>query len=816
MNYKLYFFSIAFLLSFYCKAQDIRQPNSSEIKLGLEKLNVTGSVLYIAAHPDDENTRLLAYLSKQLKLRTGYLSLTRGDGGQNLIGTEQAELLGIIRTQELLAARRIDGAEQFFTRANDFGFSKTSEESLEIWGKEKILSDMVWVIRNFKPDVIITRFPEDARAGHGQHSASAILAREAFSAAADAKRFTEQLKYVKPWQAKRIVWNTFNFNVANNTTSTDQLQINVGLYNPLLGKSYGELAAESRTNHKSQGFGSAGQRGDFTEFFSHIAGTEAKTDLFEGIDFSWKRITDKNDLINLIHKVNQDFDNTDPSKSVETLLNIKTLIDNTGIKYKSDEIDALILACTGIWFEMNSLEAQYAVGDSIPVKLQAIARVPKNFPLKISISESLSNQSDINLEPNKLSIINTKIFFREQKIRQPYWLESEFSKGSFEVNNSRNIGLPENNTPFSAQFIVQIGNQKIVMPHPVVYKFTDPVRGEIYQPLVIAPPVMATLSEKAFIFSGDGPKKIQVKLQNFRINSSGMIEPKIPYGWKITPQNARFNFRNKGETETIAFTITPSGKLSNGELVINTIIGDKVYNQSIKEIKYDHIPAQTLFPAAKARLEKLDLKTAGKNLAYISGAGDLVAESLRQIGYEITILSPQQVLTTSLTGFDAIITGVRLYNIEAQAKLIQPKLLEYAHNGGVLLIQYNVNTPLQISNIGPYPFTLTRNRVTEEDAKVTFITPGHSALNYPNKITEKDFDHWVQERGLYFTSDMDRAYTPVLSMNDTGEEPNNGSLLIADYGKGKFVYTSLSFFRQLPAGVPGAYRLFVNLISKQK
>lgn len=815
MNYKLYCFLIIFLVSFYCKAQDSRQTSASEIKLGLEKLNTTGSVLYIAAHPDDENTRLLAYLSKELKVRTGYLSLTRGDGGQNLIGKEQAELLGLIRTQELLAARRADGAEQFFTRANDFGFSKTSKESLEIWDQEKILADMVWIIRNFKPDVIITRFPEDARAGHGQHSASAILARKAFFAAADPNRFPEQLKHVKIWQAKRLVWNTFNFNAANNTTSADQLQINVGLYNRLLGRSYGEIAAESRTNHKSQGFGTASQRGDFTEFFTHVAGIEAKKDLFEGVDLTWKRFAYENMLSNLINKVNQEFDLTNPSKSVGTLLQIKALIDKTGISYKTEQINSLIIACAGIWFEMTSADAQYAVGEAIPAKIQAIARVPANFPLKISVGETLSKQTAILLEPNQFISKTTEIRFRDPKIRQPYWLESEPLKGSFQVKNPFEIGMPEANADFSAEFILSIGDTKINVQRPVMYKFTDPVRGEIYQPLVIAPPVTATFSEKALIFSGNEPKKIEVKLQNFSKSNSGFIQPKVPAGWIVVPEVIKFDFQNKGETRTVEFSISPFGKLSSGTLEMAIIIGDKSYNQGIKEISYEHIPKQTLFPLAAARVESLELKTGGKNIGYIAGAGDLVAESLSQIGYKITILSPHEVLSTNLTGFDAIVTGIRLYNIENEVKTIQPKLLDYVEKGGVLVVQYNVNTPLQLTNIGPFPFTITRSRVTEENAKVSFLAANDALLNYPNKITEKDFDSWVQERGLYFVSDANKAYTSILSMHDSDEEPNSGSLITTNYGQGKFVYTSLSFFRQLPAGVPGAYRLFVNLISKE-
>lgn len=813
MNYGRYLFSILFLLSFFSRAQEINQLNAAEIKSGIQKLNVVGSVLYIAAHPDDENTRLLAYLAKEKKVRTGYLSITRGDGGQNLIGTEQADLLGVIRTQELLAARKIDGAEQFFTRANDFGFSKTSEESLRLWGKEQTLADVVWVIRNFKPDVIITRFPEDSRAGHGHHSASAILAREAFFAAADPKRFPEQFEYVKPWKAERIVWNTFNFNSANNTTSEDQLKINVGLYNALLGKSYGEIAAQSRTNHKSQGFGSANQRGDALEYFTHVAGSIAEADLFKGIDLSWNRFKNVEEISGLLNKTDKEFDETAPYKSVENLLKVKQLLEKTDNKTKLQEAEALILACAGIWFEMNTPEPQYALGDSIPVKLQAIARVPQNFNYKITISESFSKQKDIQLLPNKFVSINSKLLFPAKITSQPYWLQQDHTIGAYVIKNRFDVGSPETKISLSGIFTLKIGNEAIIFVKPVVYKFVDQVRGEVYQPLVIAPPVTATLSDNSFIFT-DTPKKIEIRLQSFRENTSGTIQFEIPEGWKVSPQSIPFSFAKKGSLETKEFTVIPGGKMTDGNLLVNVNVDDQTYNHSIKEIKYEHIPAQTLFPKATARLVKLDLKTSGKKIAYIAGAGDLVAESLKQIGYDVTQLSADQVLKTNLSNFDAIITGVRLYNVNQQVKTVQSKLFEYVYNGGVLLSQYNVNNPLQVENIGPYPFSLTRDRVTEEDAQVKLLAPSHRILNYPNKITEKDFEGWVQERGLYFTSQADKAYTPILSFNDKGEKPNDGSLLVADYGKGKFVYTSLAFFRQLPAGVPGAYRLFVNLISK--
>ncbi|HYK75564.1 MAG TPA: PIG-L family deacetylase [Daejeonella sp.] len=801
-----------FFFSLICKAQTSPELSASEIKLGLEKLNTLGSVLYIAAHPDDENTRLLTYVAKEKKLRTAYLSLTRGDGGQNLIGNEQAELLGLIRTQELLAARRIDGAEQFFTRANDFGFSKTAAETFKIWNKEQILADAVWVIRRFRPDVIITRFPEDARAGHGQHAASAIIAREAFWAAADPARFPEQLKFVQPWQAKRLLWNTFNFG-GTNTTAEDQLKLDAGGYNTLLGKSYGEIAALSRSCHKSQGFGAAKQRGQAIEYFQPVAGQNPKKDLFEDINQSWSRIAGGAEIGHLINQTIQNFTQEDPAKSVPALLNILSKIEKLSDTYwktqKEKEIKALIAASCGLWFESYASESENALGDTvkilsqfinrsnIPVGLKQIAALPQNIALKNGILKTIETSAPAS------------------QITEPYWLAENHPIGMYKVGNPLLIGMPENPEPITVTYTFEIANKSISFDRPVVYKFTDPVRGEVYQPLVIAPPVTASIAENAYIFTNGNARSIQIQLKSFKNGQSGVVEPVLPAGWKADPQKINFNL-NKDAEQSIEFTLTPGENINSGIFSVNIHIGDKIYNRGYKTIMYEHIPAQSIFPLAEARLEKVDLKTDGKRIGYLAGAGDKIPEALKQAGYEVILLKENEILKDNLAGYDAIIAGVRAYNVNKRMKFIQPKLMDYVKNGGTYLVQYNTNTPLITPDIGPYPFQVSRNRVTEEDARVTILAPQHEVLNYPNKISEKDFEGWVQERGLYFTTNPAPQYTALLEMHDQDEAPDKGSLIVADYGKGRFIYTSLSFFRQLPAGVPGAYRLFVNLIAKKR
>lgn len=787
--------------------------NSAEIKLGLKKLSTVGSALYIAAHPDDENTRLLAYLAKEQKVRTGYLSLTRGDGGQNLIGNEQSELLGLIRTQELLEARRTDGAEQFFTRAIDFGFSKNSDETFSIWPKEEILADAVWVIRKFRPDVIITRFPEDARAGHGQHSASAIIAHEAFLAAGNPKRFPEQLKYVEPWQAKRIVWNTFNFG-GTNTTSEDQLKIDVGVYNSLLGKGYGEIAAESRTNHKSQGFGSAPQRGQAFEYFSPIVGEAAKTGLYEGISLNWTRIPGGESIGKMIVQADQNFDTDNPSASVDELVSILTEIEKLKDSYwktqKTKEVKELIAVAAGLWFESYSSQTVHTPGDTIKMRSQVVVQ----SPIPIRLVQINGQAQNTNLANGILKSIESTIL--ATTITGPYWLEEKHLVGTYVIPDIQLVGNPESPDPVQVTFVFNINNKEISYVRPVVYKFTDPVRGEIYQPLVIAPAVTATIADKAYVFSGNTPKTIQVLLKSYRDKSKGTVLPQIPAGWKAEPLKLDFDLPRKGDEKTVQFVITPSENTPHGTFALNINTNGNSYNRGSMLIAYEHIPLQTLFPLAEARLERIDLKTGGKQIGYLAGAGDLIPESLEQIGYQVTSLSETQLLNGNLSEYDAIITGVRAYNVKERLSQIQPKLMEYVKNGGTLLVQYNTNSPLLIQNIGPYPFKISRDRVTDETAKVSFLAKDHPVLSYPNKITEKDFEGWIQERGLYFTTDADPKYSRVLGMNDPGETTKDGSLLVADYGKGRFVYTSLAFFRELPAGIPGAYRLFVNLITRNK
>ncbi len=816
------------LISFQSFSQSQQQLTSSEILQGIKKLNVVGSVLYIAAHPDDENTRLLAYLSKEMKLRTGYLSLTRGDGGQNLVGKEQAELLGMIRTQELLAARRIDGAEQFFSRANDFGYSKNPEETFSVWKKDTILSDMVWIIRNFKPDVIICRFPTTGEGGHGHHTASALLAMEAYSAAADPTRFAWQLRFTETWQVKNIFWNTFNFG-GTNTTSPDQIKVDVGGFNSLLGKSYGEIAAESRSMHKSQGFGSAKTRGEQIEFFKQLKGDSVKTGLFDNVDQTWNRLGSQNDIISKVNSCITDFDPESPSKSISALIAIRSSLQslsatNNMISYwknlKLKEVENLIVNCAGLWLEASANNYSGIPGKKTEVTTQVLNRSDATIKImSIVYSQNSDTVAEIPLKKNDLKTFKRSITLdKKTPYSNPYWLKSLHDEGFFTVKDPMMILQPENSAALSVLFKVNIEGVDFQISRSLVYKSVDPTKGEIYRPFEVLPSVAVNFSARAFTFRNGKPSKIQLTVTANTDSIYGKVIVNIPAGWKAEPSSFDLESTNKNNNRIFETTITPPTINSEGFASVIVIANGDSISKGIKRIEYDHIPYQFMLTDAKSKIVSADIKLAGLNIGYIPGAGDDVAECLTQIGYNVTILTDEMLSKINLNGFDAIVTGIRAYNTNDWMQNHNEKLLEYIKQGGNYIVQYNTNNrigPL-IAKISPYPFTISRERVTDENAEVSFVDANNSALNFPNKINQDDFKGWKQERGIYFASDLDPTYQKILSMNDPGEKANDGSLIIAKYGKGNFVYTGLVFFRELPAGIPGAYRLFSNLIGLPK
>lgn len=789
-----------------------QQGNSASlIKLKIDKLGTLGTALYFAAHPDDENTRLIAYLANDRKYRTAYLSLTRGDGGQNLLGTEQGIELGLIRTQELLAARSIDKGEQYFSAAYDFGFSKTHDETFSFWKKEDILREAVYMIRKLQPDVIINRFPPDSRGGHGHHQASAILANEAYEAAADPNRFPEQLKELKPWKAKRLVWNTANFGGMNNT-SDEQLKVVLNDYNPLLGYSYGEISAMSRSQHKSQGFGSAANRGKTTEYFDHVAGEKANQDLFDGINTSWERLGEPvKNIETKIQTIQNSFDINHPEKSIKDLVAlhamVKALKPSVYRDKKIKDIEDIILSSAGIVAESIAAKPNYVVNQTFPVSNEIIKRAADVSVKLISID---GKQLAEALPANE-----TKKYPSEKKIAhwtQPYWLERPNSLGKFDIEDS-NFGNPENTDNPQTAFVIEVDGLAISIDKPVEYRFVDPVQGEIYQPVSISPALTATISSSQALLQTGDKKTISLTITN---NSDQAQKAELSFkqsdGLNISPKEAALDIPEHG---IVVKTFEISNPKNTASSEIQPLLnGEPVYG--FKRIAYQHIPDITWFPAINLKVKALEINNPLKKIGYIHGAGDLVPAALENIGIQVELLNSDLLASTNLKQYDAIIIGIRAYNVSPNANQWLPILLDYAEQGGTVLAQYNVNSRMSTNKFGPYPFEINRERVTEEDAKVTFTDPNDPILNYPNKITDKDFEGWVQERGLYFATNISPEYRTPLSMADKNEEQNKGSLLVANYGKGKFVYAPLAFFRQLPAGVPGATRLFVNLLAKNE
>jgi LmbE family N-acetylglucosaminyl deacetylase len=812
------------------QAQPPRTYTSSDILLQLKKLNTVGSVLYIAAHPDDENTRLIAFLANEKCLRTGYLSLTRGDGGQNLIGPEQGVELGLIRTQELLAARRIDGGEQFFTRAYDFGFSKTPEETFEKWNHDSILSDVVWVIRNFKPDIIITRFATDGSGGHGHHTASGILAEEAFEAAADSLQFQEQLKYVKVWQAKRLFNNTTARFRDPKADMSKFIKLDVGGYNRLLGKSYGEIAAESRSMHKSQGFGSAKQRGEYFEYFKPIKGDTAHLkDIFENMDFSWHRVKEGEPFGNLIEESIKKFDPNKPEETATQLLKVFDLPHYSELlrqdPHKFVMLRQTIMAACGMVVDVTCNESQISTGSVNRITVNAINRSALPIQLdKMYFNGVLKNTFlqwdttlNLSLKPNQWVSFNTyshlKFLKNDKKYSQPYWLES-MPSGIFHTNELYKIGMPEIDFNNFIQVHSSINQGWLASISPIQYRWVDPEKGELYRPLVIIPPVLLTMENEVLAFTDNKAKVLKVKVKAGKDSLQAKVKLQIPLGWKLEPNEIQVTLFKKNEEQTLSFKVTPTNYTSQGLVKAIAEVEGEIYSKSMREIKYDHIPIQTWFPEAESKLLRLDIKKSVRRIGYIPGAGDEVQSCLLQLGYDVITITDEMLANDDLRKFNTIITGIRAYNTNPLLTTHKQKLMDFVSQGGNLIVQYNTNSfagPFK-GDIGPKPFKLTRERVTDEGAKVNFELPKHPVFNMPNKITEKDFEGWIQERGIYFAGDMDSSYICPLSMSDKGEKPNKGSLILCKHGKGNFIYTGLVFFRELPAGVPGAYRLMVNLI----
>lgn len=826
---------IVFILSTYtvfCSAQQVRPAKSSEIYRELKTLKNLPKVLYLAAHPDDENTGLLSWLVNDRNVETGYLSLTRGDGGQNLLGTEQGAALGLIRTHELLEARKLDGAQQFFTRAIDFGFSKNTTDTFKQWDENSIIADVVWVIRKFRPDVIICRFPPTAAAGHGQHGASAVVAEKAFKLAGDKTAFPNQLKYVNAWQPKRVLWNTFRFGSVN-TTAENQLKITVGQYDAQLGMGYGELAGLSRSLHKSQGAGTQSVAGIKTEYFSHVDGEPAKTSLFDGISKTWTK-EGSPDIDQALDKIISTFNFNHPDLSLPALLvlrkKIMALKDSDLKKDKIKSLDHIILSCAGFMGEVVTNQAEAVAGDQYNFRLNMISRAES--PVVLEHIKWLTQSEKFNRKLAKDSLITIQQDIQipaDAALTEPYWLaKPPVNAATFSVPNDTLVGLPETDSPLNVLLTLKIGSENFQVMLPLSFKKLDPVRGDVVEPLRIVPALEVKFTQPLYLVKENEDLRVSL---NFKVNSDKPLS------------NGRVNLMYNGErlgggdlqsVNGKYFTvdyIIPKTKLASIQanrlkLDANFVADGITYDKKQVLIQYPHLPSLQYFAPASVTVMKGDIRANVKKVGYIEGAGDFIPEFLRIAGIQVDVLKDEDFYgnvnesgngtQNKLSQYDAIVLGVRANNTEKKLGRWMPFLWSYVKGGGNLVMQYNTNQDTTVDQLGIYNLRIANKRVTEENAEVTFLNPNHKLLNFPNKITQNDFNGWVQERGAYFPDQWDATYEPLFEMHDTGEEPLKGSTLYAKYGKGNFIYTPLAFFRQLPAGNAGAARLFLNFLSAQK
>lgn len=791
-------------------------PAPPAILADLKSFREFGSVLYVAAHPDDENTLLIAYLARGRNYRTAYLSITRGDGGQNVLGPQFGEELGVARTQELLAARRLDGGRQFFTRAMDFGFSKDYQETLRIWDRQQVLSDVVRVIREFRPDVIINRFSTHPGGTHGHHTASAVLSLEAFKLAGDAGAFPEQ--HLPPWQPKRIFVNG---------RGEGSIHLEITGDDPVTGLSFNDLAVRSRAMHKTQGFdnfrGFGGGNGPRTEYFQLLAGSPATNDIFDGIDTTWNRVPGGAEIGAQADAIITRFNPDDPAASVPDLLKLRAVLaalpdQDSVVAEKAAQLDRILQSCLGLKVETAidhaevvpeetmHLHQMVSLSADVPVRWLGV-RYP-TVRANISIDRDLKANSTNTVDTSQTLPANTPL-------SQPYWLREDHPPGMFVVDDPDLIGRPESPPVFPVEYVFAVGGQTLVVAdQPVQLAGSE---DNLFAPkLEVIPPVSLKFASDVALFAPGKSRSVAVTITAARPDLSGTLHLEPPAGWQVSPAKQKFSLSNVGDHESFAFTVTAPAGLTTARITACAEVGGAQYRNEREEISYRHIPRQLLQPLARLKVISLDLATRGRSVGYLPGAGDDVAVCLKDMGYQVTLLGDADLTTNRLQDFDAVVVGVRAFNIRTNLGSHLPDLFAYVHSGGTVIVQYNRPDNLKAGELAPYDLRLSNERVTDETAPVTFLAPDHPILNSPNKITSADFDGWVQERGIYFPNQWDEHFTPILACNDPGEAPLKGSLLVAPYGRGYYVYTGLVFFRQLPAGVPGAYRLFANLLSLGK
>jgi LmbE family N-acetylglucosaminyl deacetylase len=812
----------------------------------LNRLDVVGSVLHTGAHPDDENSALLAWLARGQGARTAYLSATRGEGGRNLLGPELFEALGVIRTEELLAARRLDRSQQFFTPNYEFGYSKTADETLQKWGRDAILGDFVRVIRQFRPEIIISAFTGTTRDGHGHHQTVGIITQEAFTAAADPTRFPA---YGPPWQAKKLYLGARGGGEVS-------LTINVGEYDPALGRSYSQIAAEGRSLHRSQSQGSAQDPGPRTtglQLIQKTVAVEADAGLFAGTvhklsDLSQLDAAIRSDVEQLEQRVvavRQKTSLLRPAEVVPDLIaalkqlqQIRAGTSSGQVRFlleqKETDFQEAIRLAAGLVLDVVASETVMAGDDKVipgqefNLTVSVINGGPYSFPgARASVDvpggwQAVYQGSTGTLMPGQR--LDQKFLIRvpaNADFTQPYWLRSPRQRDRFvwPPDSTENLAFDPPLLP--ARVEIDHDGATIAMSRSAEFRRVDNMLGELRSLVKVVPAMSVRISPEIAIvpLTGNRRKELTVTVEN-QITGPADAEVRLitAAGWTVEPVSRPIKFTRQGEKVSVPFMV--SAPAVAGDFPIQAVVrsGAREFTQGYTEVAYPHIETRNIYARAESTAQVFDVKSLATSVGYVEGSGDTVPDALRQLGINVRMLSSQDVATADLSQFPVIVLGIRAYGVREDLRAYNSRFMEYVANGGTLIVQYNIagESP---SQIGPWPFTLlstganNQQRVTDETAPVRILDSANAVLNVPNRITPSDFDGWVAERGTQFLQDWDARYVPLLESNDPGEEARRGGLLVAKYGKGSYVYAGYTFFRQLPAGVKGAYRLFANLVS---
>ena len=813
-------------------AQTPEQWNSSRLYHELMKFNTLGSVLYVGAHPDDENTRLIAYFANEQMAKTSYLSLTRGGGGQNLIGPELKSALGIIRTHELLKARAVDGGQQLFTRAKDFGYCKHPEEAFKEWGEDEILRDVVRAFRRYQPDLVVNRFDHRTPGStHGHHTGSAMLSVAAFEKANDPNYDPESATLYETWQPKRLMFNTSWWfyggqEAFDRADKTNLLTLSVGHYYPHLGQSNGEIAALSRSMHKSQGFGSLSSREQQNEYLELILGDMPgdRNDPFEGVDRTWSRLgLDSDDpMIRQINEILDHFDFKHPSKHatdlLDVLIQLKGLPAGPIVEEKINHLTEIIAQCLGLYVTPVASLPYATASDLVSAKIEISNRSKDTILLHKTSSDELyffDNTQAISLPPGQTIMVESlEAALGQRGLSNPYyWLEHPTESSRYEVPKAELIGRPFGPEPVNVKTVFSLNGRTFILTKPLVYKKRDRVNGEVFDPFGLLPELTVKTSESVLIFNDKKSKKINVTVSAHTDQLNGTLSLQHPDSWTIKPDFIDFELARAGQELVFEFDIVPPKTGQSGIITPIVQIGDRFFTKQSIEIDYPHIPKIRALETAKTTVVKMNVSGKKLKVGYVQGAGDKVDQGLTQLGHRVVQIDPKTMKAKDLDNLDALVLGIRTYNTQQSLVSKSAMINKYIAQGGLLLIQYQTTSGLLTPIMGPVSFKIGRDRVTDEQAKVHFLDPKHPILNTPNRLEPTDFDGWVQERGLYFAQSWDDEFTPLLGMNDQGEAQTQGALILAHFGKGTVIYTGLSLFRQIPEGVSGAYKLLANLLS---